>query len=356
MIIKTINELRTYVPNHQLRNLDTMLGFFENSEQDFLRERLGGPLLDELDRRYAELEPDTLVSVQLDRANNPLTPWYQLMLHAQRCVVYNAFERSADIRAVAMSDAGLNVVSAEGYDPSDKERIKNYKDRMWREAHNAVDRMLVWLEELAEGMDPLPDESDEETDAQVIVRLWRSSRYYYLSDGLLINTASRMQDFIDIEADRERFIQMLPDMRFIQRNYLRSELGAALFDDLLQKHRDGTADDAEADIILKMQELLALYTQQRSRVFKFSIEERKRIEEECIGLKRDLLAAVDEYKAALEAAQHPEEEETPEPPAQPEQQGCPCCCNGGSVTTADKGEKSPYWGDKGSVFVMPAIF
>ena len=45
MIIKTAEELRHYLPSHVFSNLDTMSGFLDNSENDFLAERIGKPLL-----------------------------------------------------------------------------------------------------------------------------------------------------------------------------------------------------------------------------------------------------------------------------------------------------------------------
>lgn len=385
MLIKTINELRTYLPAHTLQNLESMLGFFRNSEQDFLRERLGAPLLTHLYRYYDDLPVDALVTTYDDPAESGIdveNPWFKLLGHAQRCVVYNAFERAADINAVSVSNSGINLISADGYDSVSKDFIKAYKDRLWKETHNAADQMLVYLEELEQTLNSpseelSPDETPEPPSAEDpeqaaeyteeirrICELWRSSRYYYLSDGLLINTASRMQDFIDIEESRERFIQMLPDMRFIQRNYLRTELGNELFDRLIAAARDGSElKPEEEEIIYQLRELLALYTQERSRVFKFTIEERKRIEEECIGLKREMLKTLAAYREKYNDDGTDKEPPTPAAPDDnaPEQEGCCGCCGSGAsgANGSSQGGPAPlndrYWGDKGSVFVMPGV-
>lgn len=386
MLIKTINELRTYLPAHTLQSLESMLGFFRNSEQDFLRERLGAPLLTHLYRYYDSLPVDALVTTYDDPADAGIdvnNPWYQLLCHAQRCVVYNAFERAADINAVSVSNSGINLISADGYDSVSKDFIKAYKDRLWKETHNAADQMLVFLEELethsnsskGEGEDELPSPgetpkppleedpgqaADYSVEIRLICELWQSSRYYYLADGLLINTACRMQDFIDIEENRERFIQMLPDMRFIQRNYLRTEVGDVLFDRLLSAVRDGAELRAEeTEIVYQLKELLALYTQERSRVFKFSVEERKRIEEECIGLKRELLKMLDAYRAVYNDDGSEKEPVAPDAPEDnaPEQNACCGCCSDGQQGSNSDGAplNNRYWGDKGKVFVMPGL-
>ena len=48
MIITTIQELRLASPAHALDSIDGLVGFIDNSEHDFLEEKLGTPLYDSL--------------------------------------------------------------------------------------------------------------------------------------------------------------------------------------------------------------------------------------------------------------------------------------------------------------------
>lgn len=374
MLIKTINELRACLPGHQFANIENLLGFLKNSEQDFLRDRLGTPLLTHLCRYYDSLPIDASVTSYDDPAELGIdvnNPWFVLLDHAQHCIVYNAAERYADSVAISLNNSGANLISADGYDTARKEDREAFKRRMWQEAYKSVDRMIVFLEELSGSHGAEPEEVaegeptvDYTEDKAKIVELWRKSRYYGLVDGLLINTATRMQDFISLEDMQERFIHMLPDMRFIQRNYLRTEVGDALFDRLLNAVRDGSElKPEEEEIIYQLRELLALYTQERSRVFKFTIEERKRIEEECIGLKRELLKLLAAYREKYNDDGTDKEPPTPAAPDDnaPEQEGCCGCCGSGAAGANGSSQGGPaplndrYWGDKGSVFVMPGV-
>lgn len=395
MLIKTIHEMRIYMPSHAYKEIETRAGIYEDAENTVLLPILGAKLLRALNEYYATLPANAIVpryiadDVAPADAIDQTLPMVELLKKAQKCIVYKAEEESADIDAVSRNNSGINLVSADGYDVAGKDALKAYKDRLWKKTHEAIDHLLVYLEELAKdpllsplkGEDqpaPVPDGSpsgsdgittpeppltDHQQQAQQIVTLWRESRYYYLADGLLINTATKLQEFVDIQENRERFVQMLPDMRFIQRNYIRTEVGSALFDRLLDAMRDDKLTDEEFDLVLKMQELLALYTQQRSRVFKFDTTERRRIEEECIGLKRELLAALAEWHksynddgnaldtftssqggdATALTPSHPNTQTTSQGSA------CPCC------TDQSSDSDDPYWGDKGSVFVMPGL-
>lgn len=362
MLIKTIHELRIYLPEHAYREIETRAGIYTSSEESVLLPLLGTKLLRELNLYYASLPADALVPqfVHVDDGEAPSAdvdvacPMARLVLRAQPCIVYDAEERDIDRKLVSLNNSGANIISADGYDPVSKDALKLAKDRLWKDKHEAVDRLLIYLEELALSLAPdSPEPPSEEhlEQAKQIVNLWRESRYFYLAEGLLINTATKMQEFVDIADNRERFVQMLPDMRFIQRNYLRTEMGAPLFDRLLAALQGGTLTDEEQDLVYQLQQLLALYTQQRSRVFKFDATERKRIEEECIGLKRELLRSLAEWRKTHNddgTDREPEQESRPHP----HHDDCSDCCGvDGSRSMCEGG----YWGDKGSVFVMPGL-
>lgn len=368
MLIKSIHEMRIYMPSHAYNEIETRAGIYEDAEATVLAPLLGHSLLRRLNEYYATLPDNAIVPRYLAEDEewaegvDQTLPMVQLLKHAQRCIVFKAEEESADIDAVSRNNSGINLVSADGYDVAGKDALKQYKDRLWKKTHEAIDRLLVYLEELAKDLGSQADaESPEpptlhQQQAQEIVAMWRDSRYYYLADGLLINTATKMHEFVDIAENRERFVQMLPDMRFIQRNYLRTELGAALFDRLLVAMRDDKLTAEEAEIVFKMQELLALYTQQRSRVFKFDTTERKRIEDECIGLRRELLHTVEEWRRTHNddgTIITPPQDAADATPSRPNASDdcCDCCSIDGERTLSEK----PYWGDKGNVFVMPGI-
>lgn len=310
MIIRTPEELRQYLPAHNLDNLDGLQGFIDNSEHDFLMERIGAPLYQALLEHYeAEYDKEAILP-----GGDPLTPWQQLVHLCQRPVAFDAYYRAADVQAVSTNASGLNIVSTEGYEAAEADIIDRYKKRLNQEAHRGIDRLLTTLEEWAQEVMSLETEMDEEqTQKYDIITLWRESRYYYLADGLFINTARTFQEFVDIYDSREKFIQLLPDLRYVSEFVLRPEVGDALMDNLLQKHRDGTLSPDEQKAVRLAQYALALKVEDRSPLFK-----RPEAKDEALGAMRRLVDWLKAHQSALdaEAVQSSPFYEAPQPPAE----------------------------------------
>lgn len=263
MLLTTAGELRMYDPSHQIDTLDAYQGFIDNSEHNFLMPRIGKPLYTALVKRYEELyDKESILP-----GGGSFSPWMQLIQLCQRPVAFDMLYRKADVSGVSANESGLNVVSTDGYESADKEKIDLYKSRMYKEAHEGIDRLLVTLEEWA--IDIADEEADEEDEEKKeIIELWKKSRYFYLADGLLINTATKFNDFVSIYESREKFIQLLPDLRYCQEFVLRPEIGDALTDDLVGKARTGQGNAEEKKAIHLAQYALALKVEARSNLFK----------------------------------------------------------------------------------------
>ena len=290
MLLTTAGELRMYDPSHQVETLNAYQGFIDNSEHNFLMPRIGKPLYTALVERYEDL-PD---KESILPGGNPLSPWMQLIQLCQRPVAFDMLYRKADVSGVSANESGLNVVSTDGYDSADKEKIDLYKSRMYKEAHEGIDRLLVTLEEWA--IDIADEEADEnDAEKQEIIDLWKKSRYFYLADGLLINTATKFNDFVSIYESREKFIQLLPDLRYCQEFVLRPEIGDALTDDLVEKARTGQGNAEEKKAIRLAQYALALKVEDRSNLFK-----RTESKDEAIGAMNRLVSFLKGNQAKLD--------------------------------------------------------
>lgn len=268
MIIKTAEELRHYLPSHVFSNLDTMSGFLDNSENDFLAERIGKPLLASLRKNYASIMgKDESWSSKINDPDVEFTVWETLIVLCQRCVVFDAFCRAADIHAISVNQAGLNIADSNGYENANDKAIDKYKAQLTREAHAASNRLLIQLEDWQKELGDFDEESDlSEDPRKEIVSLWRKSAYYYFADGLLFNTATEFNLFVNIYDSREKFIQILPDIRYCQETFIEAEIGTELLIDLIDKHRKNKLSAVEANIYQKMQRVLSLKVEGRSKL------------------------------------------------------------------------------------------
>ena len=251
MIVSTLEELRLYSPANAIDNIDTIQGFLDSSEQDFLSEKLGQKLYDSLTAYYRQLRDNGKVETFVSSIVNgdALTPYARLLNLCQRCVTFDALGRAVDMQAISVNGAGVNVATATDYAKADNDAVRNYKATCVKEAHAAVNRILVVLEDWTKDIAQLADKSstdeninsstdeninsstdetsseDTLTEEKEIVSLWRKSRYFFLAASLIIPSASVLQEYLNIYDSREKFIQMLPDLRYLQEDVLAPAIG-----------------------------------------------------------------------------------------------------------------------------------
>lgn len=260
MLLTTIYELKNFFPTHAMDNIEIMQGAIDNSENDFLKEKIGKPLYEALQTYYNNIVQEDNIRSVIPPYDKEPSPWTLLLNLCQRVVVYNAFYRSADVQAVSINNSGFNKMSAEGYDASDEKSMERFKTACNKEAHAAVNRLLVTLEEWAK-----ETEGEYIEEKNNIVRLWRDSKYFYLVEGMLINTASCLNRFVDIYDSREKFVSMIPDLRYIQDLYMVSEMGGKLIAKFVTLSVEGTSDSVTSYALALLQRVMSLFLEARNK-------------------------------------------------------------------------------------------
>ncbi len=242
MIITTIEELRLCFPSHAIDNIDGFVGYIDNSEHDFLLQPLGQPLYDKLCDWYDRNRP---VASSVD---DKQTGYYnKLLLIAQRCVAFDAMSRAIDQQAVSINGAGINFASADDYKTADRAAIEAAKQSYVKEAHSALNRLLYTLEQWTAQCPSAEEAKKADAELFEICKFWRSSRYFYLAAQLLIPSATVLQEYLNIYDSREKFIQMLPDLHFIQEEQIAPSIGEDFCDTLVAAQlKGGTKRDATA--------------------------------------------------------------------------------------------------------------
>lgn len=273
MLINTIQELRLYFPAHAMDDIASLAGFIDNSEHDFLMDKIGDELYSRLTEYYAKINPEELAEAV--HMGNKLDYYAELLLCCQRCIAFDAFSRAISVQAVSVSNMGVNVATADDYNKADKESIDAFKATCVKEAHAAVNRLLVTLEKWTKQDASLTADAtitQEESERREIVRYWRQSRYYFLAASLIIPSAQVLQDYLNIYDSREKFIQMLPDLRYIQEEKLEPLVGEELLDFFVQLVIDGTEEKLYCRVIGMMRKAMAAWLEERTSVLKVSTE------------------------------------------------------------------------------------
>lgn len=317
MILSTINELRLHIPSNAIDEISYLQGILDNSEKDFLRDKLGDSLYKRLCEYYQTVSPDDFYTA-VSNGEHTQQPWMQLLLMAQRMVTYDAMSRFAYTQALSINGTGINVASSDDYGTASKDLLDKGVQGYKREAMVSLNQMLVMLEGWARKMatpaaiadadstePPTTEPKDEEHKAiEEISLLWQESQYYYAHHDLLIATCADLQHYLDIYESREKFIRLLPDLHFIQDEYISEAIGEDTVQRLLH-----TDDPNDKPLLRKVRRLMVAHLEERTTILTIDKARRAAAHNEAIALRTSVLRLV-EMRKAVDAANN-----TPDKPS-----------------------------------------
>lgn len=309
MILSTTKELRLHIPSNAIDEISSLQGTLDNSEKDFLRDKLGDSLYNQLCEYYQSISPDEFY-LSVTNGEHTHLPWQQLLLMAQRMVVYDAMSRFAYTQALSINGTGINVASSEDYGAASKDLLDKGVQGYKREAMISLNQMLVMLEGWARKMTtpapiadadstepPTTEPKDEEHKTiEEISLLWQESQYYYLHHDLLIATCADLQHYLDIYESREKFIRLLPDLHFIQDEYISEAIGEDTVQRLLH-----TDDPADKPLLRKVRRLMVAHLEERTTILTIDKARRAAAHNEAIALRTSVLRLM-EMRKAVDAA------------------------------------------------------
>lgn len=306
MIISTIKELRLHIPSNAIDEINSLQGILDNSEKDFLRDKLGDSLYNRLCEYYQTVSPDDFY-MAVSNGEHTQQPWMQILLMAQRMVTYDAMSRFAYTQALSINGTGINVASSDDYGTASKDLLDKGVQGYKREAMVSLNQMLVMLEGWARKMatpaaiaeadstdPPTTEPKDEQHKAiEEISLLWQESQYYYAHHDLLISTCADLQQYLDIYENREKFIRLLPDLHFIQDEYISEAIGEDTVQRLL--HTDNPNDKP---LLRKVRRLMVAHLEERTTILTIDKARRVAAHNEAIALRSSVLRLMEMRKAA----------------------------------------------------------
>ena len=139
-----------------------------------------------------------------------------------------------------------------------------------------------------------PSGSTDTEEKTEIVRLWRSSRFFFLAAGLVIPSATVLQDYLNIYDSREKFITMLPDLRTIQEDIIAPIIGEDFLDYMISFSRSAPSDLSDGDIRLlsrilhRLRKAVARHLESRTQQMKLTDPRRNAAHDEAVQLTTDL--------------------------------------------------------------------
>lgn len=345
MILFTNQELRLHLPSNAVDDVANLQGMLDNSEKDFLKPRLGASLYDRLCKQYASLDPLVFCEAVGD-GTYVNDPWNELLLYAQRMIVNDAMAQNIEKQALSMNGSGINVASSNDYAVATDKQIAQGKESYRQSAMTSLNNLLSLLEGWAKEVNtPMPIEaagdgaeggtpsdgsnqgsSSEGTDSgnddaaetekkrheaiEEILTLWQESKYYYYHRDLLFPTCESLQPYLDIYGNRDKFVRLIPDMLFIQSEYLEEAFGEDFIPRLLQA-------DENDKMLKKARQLVAAYLKERTSVISFDKLTRSTAHNDAITVRESIHRLLKKEEAEKQAkldaakAENASEDSTP---------------------------------------------
>ena len=333
MILLTNQELRLHLPSNAVDDVANLHGMLDNSEKDFLKPRLGASLYDRLCKHYAIIDPSVFCDAVGD-GTYVNDPWNELLLYAQRMIVNDAMAQNIEKQALSVNGSGINVASSNDYAVATDKQIAQGKESYRQSAMTSLNNLLSLLEGWAKEVNtPMPIEAegngvedstpsdgsnqgsssegtDEGTDSgkddaaeaekkrheaiEEIVTLWQESKYYYYHRDLLFPTCESLQPYLDIYGNRDKFVRLIPDMLFIQSEYLEEAFGEDFIPRLLQASEDDK-------MLKKARQLIAAYLKERTSVINFDKLTRSTAHNDAITVRESIHRLLKKEEAEAQA-------------------------------------------------------
>ena len=115
MLLSTNQELRLHVPSNAFDDVSLLQGILDNSEKDFLRDKLGTPLYNRLCEYYKLNIDANDFYLAVTNGIYAQHPWQELLLNAQRMVANDTLSRYAYQQLLSANGAGMNMASSQDY-------------------------------------------------------------------------------------------------------------------------------------------------------------------------------------------------------------------------------------------------
>ena len=180
----------------------------------------------------------------------------RLIRICQQIEWYKMLSHKAGLLTVSFNEGGgMNMVSADGYEPADDKRMERVVKDAYMSAGRAVDSLLLFLEADAKG-------------DKLFLGKWQEADAFYLHKDLLFQTARMLNEYLDIKGERIAYVELVRDIRFCQNTYLKPRIGAKLLKAVVGWANDGSGEndgihEAFGELCSMLRTALAFYVESR---------------------------------------------------------------------------------------------
>ena len=180
----------------------------------------------------------------------------KLLRICQQIEFYKMLAHKTGLLTVSFNEGGgMNVVSADGYDSADDKKLDRVTKDAYMSAGRSIDSLLLFLEADAK------NEKD-------FTEKWKEAESFYLHKNLLFQTATVMNEYLDIKGERMAYVQLVRDIRFSQNTYIRPTIGNKLLKAVIayaneKELSEGMDEEVAEELLDMLRTALAFFVESR---------------------------------------------------------------------------------------------
>ncbi len=228
-LIQSINEIKKYFTADNSFSFDTVLPYIDLAEIE-VKNILGNAQYNELNDYYTY-------------TNTGLPELDELLIYAQRPVVYFAFLKGLDKFNVSIGNFGIGIIHSTNLAPASEKRVENLRKSIEDGAYDALEHLLQFLED---NVDDYP--------------LWEASDRYMYQYKYLISSASKFDELYKINRSRLTFLNWRPTMADVELLQINPVVSKDLMDELKTQIKADAVNANNLLILNHLQKALAYLT------------------------------------------------------------------------------------------------
>lgn len=188
--------------------------------------------------------------------SSPTTPAYTLMntlVHSfQLPIALIAYRKYAPGVDLQHSEQGRTITVTEQQKPAFEWMLDRDNANIMELANDAIDILLEFLD------------AQRGSTVTTIGTVWGSSLAYADINSLMMNSAVEFDRVYPINASRRLYITMLPFIREVEQSHIRAIVGAARYDEIIEKMRDTDLEATDSRILELARVAIALLSMSKA--------------------------------------------------------------------------------------------
>jgi hypothetical protein len=230
-LIKTIDEIRKYVPVDANLNFETIKPGLEDAEEWFIKELLGA--------FYPVLLASYTNGTDADGVNNSSGGMsaddYALLPVVQRCLVYYAMYLSIDSLGVNIGDAGIQQSNSANAQPVQRWKIQALKNEYITKADRFADKLLEYMEGKASN--------------SIFAAWFTDASANPALNGTIVYSTDIASKYIDINQSRRVFLRLKKRIKDIEASSIKNLICGVQYTELIEEIKNDDVSDVNVLLI-----------------------------------------------------------------------------------------------------------